>query len=60
MIGITVFSDRKIIFSALKLFEKVLHIGQIIEAFQWHVMTQIDNKIELTNQANYMTLWCIW
>ena len=34
IIGITVFSDRKIIFSALKLFEKVLHIGQIIEAFQ--------------------------
>ena len=47
-------------FSALKHFWNYSSYGQAIDPVLWHVMAQIDNKIESTNQANHMTSWRIW
>ena len=45
MICIIIISDRIMIFSSLKYFGKSFAHGQIIEAFQWHIKTQTDTRL---------------
>ena len=53
MFSITIFSDKMIIFSTLK--NIFFAHGQVKDAFQCHVMTQIDNKNESTIRMNHVT-----
>ena len=56
MIGITVLSDTMIRFSTLKHFWKQFPHGQVKKAVSVHVMTQIDDTFESTDQADHM-IW---